>query len=156
MATGPAPHHSITVAGLDVDTAATILLAQLDGRRDLTAHRIDDGRILLTRTRRPRAALRAGIATIWIGGLGLLLLLIRRTEAAEIGLRDSPRGTTITLPPLLDAPERAELTAALQPDTQGPNPAGPDTSGSGRARGADDEAPTSAPTGDLDAPTIPR
>ena len=140
MATGPDPAFtSMTVPGLDGDTAASRIMAHLDTERGVCARSLGDGRILVTQTRRPRWALVACIATVWLGGLGLLFLLIRRTEAAEIGVRAGPHGCTVTLPPLLTAVEFADIGRLLRPDESPSVPT------------ADFEA-----IADLDARTIPR
>ncbi|MGN6694808.1 MAG: FHA domain-containing protein [Aquihabitans sp.] len=111
--------RSLGAPGLGAQQATQTILAVLDGRPGLAAHEVAPGRISASVTRRPPWALVACLATIWIAGLGLFFLLVRRTEAGEITVTDGPRGCVVTLPPSLDAATVAAVTDALAPRTPG-------------------------------------
>lgn len=134
------PHHPpLSAPGLDVDSVTRIVLEILATEPRLTARGVGPGRIVVTRTHRPRAAVIACLLTVWIGGLGLLLLLVRRTDVGEIGIRTGPRGCTLSLPALLDV-----TTVDTIRDRVGPH----------EPRAAVDSGFGTVP--DLDAPTAAR
>lgn len=143
---------SLTVAGLGGDTAAAIITEHLDAQPRLDVRRIGGSRILVTRTRRPRSAVIACIATVWLGGLGLLFLLVRRTDAAEIGIHEAPRGCTITLPPILGPAVVSELGRLLRPPEPAPRPTVDFTTDTT----TDDASGVGDPIADLDVRTVPR
>lgn len=128
--------RSLGAPGLGAQEATQTILAVLGGRAGLTVQEVAPGRISAAATRRPRWALAACAATIWIAGLGLFFLLVRRTDAGEITVTDGPRGCVVTLPPFLDAATAAAIADALAPGS--PSVAPPPAAGSVDADGLDD------------------
>ncbi|MDE0805102.1 MAG: FHA domain-containing protein [Acidimicrobiales bacterium] len=94
--------RSITLAGVDAASATSTMLRVLSEESDLGIDEVAPGRIAVSRTTRPRWATVAAIALCWLGGLGLLFLLVRRTEADEALVVDAPRGCVVTIPPVVD------------------------------------------------------
>jgi len=140
-------HRSVVAVGLGADEAARAVLAALADRPALAAHRVASGRLSVTRTARPRWALVACVLTCWLLGLGLLFLLVRRTEAGDVLVVEGPRGAIVTVPPLLDGADERALVDAL-------------TGTAAAAVPVADAEPIAGPGpsdhGDLDAPTVRR
>lgn len=111
--------RSLGAPGLGAHQATQAIVDVLGARPGLTVREVAPGRISASASRRPTWALLACLATIWIAGLGLFFLLVRRTEAGEITVTDGPRGCVITLPPFLDAATVAAVTEALAPAAAG-------------------------------------
>lgn len=145
MANQTAGFRSVIAPGLDAEVATQLAVASLRGRPGFAVHQVAPGRISVARTVRPPWATALFVLTVWAAGLGLLFLLVRRTEAGELHVVDGPRGAVVTLPPMLDAPAAQALTDML---STGADPA--------EVRTAPPAATAAAPTGDLDAPTILR
>jgi hypothetical protein len=116
-------HRSLPVPGLSADAAANTVRSTLGRHPDISLHEVGPGRFTVARTRRPRWATVACACTFWLGGLGFLFLLVKRTEAGAIQVHDGPRGCIVTLPPLLAGAVGDELTDALR------GPAVPDAVG---------------------------
>lgn len=154
--------RSVVATGLGVDETVRLTMATLDGRPGLATVPVAPGRIAVTRTRRPRWASIACVLTIWVFGLGLLFLLVKRTEGGDVLVVEGPRGAVVTVPPLLAGVDGRALDDAL---SGRPAPAADEPWGGPAA--ADDAPPvtdapepstpppTSSP-GDLDAPTVVR
>lgn len=132
-------HPTIHAPGLGTEPVVDLIVDALADQPGLSVRRVDHGRIAVACTRRPRAALVAGVLTIWIGGLGLLFLLVRRTEAGHVTVNEGPRGSTVTLPALLDRALVEDLRERLGPVA----PTRP-------------EPAPFRPSSDLDATTTPR
>lgn len=132
MADQDTRYRSVSAAGLGAESARRIVLATLGQRPGLVVHELSADRISVARTRRPRWALVACALTVWLGGLGLLFLLVTHTEAGEVIVRDGPRGCTVAVPPLLDAAAMHDLEVALSVGVTNP------TSGSHPAPTPDD------------------
>lgn len=111
--------RSLGAPGIGAEQATNTVLAVLGQRPGLTVHEVAPGRISASVSRRPRWAVAACVATIWIAGLGLFFLLVRRTDAGEITVTDGPRGCVVTLPPFLDAATAAAVADALAPGDPG-------------------------------------
>jgi len=79
-----------------------IVAAAVRGAPDIRVVEVGPGSLQCARTHRPRWALVAGILTLPAFGLGILFLLVKRTDVCRITVADSPRGTTITLAGSLD------------------------------------------------------
>lgn len=107
-------HRSLPVPGLSADAAASTVRSTLDRHDELSVHAVGPGRFTVSRTRRPRWATIACASTFWLGGLGLLFLLVKTTEAGQIQVHDGPRGCIVTLPPMLGGAVADELTSALR------------------------------------------
>jgi hypothetical protein len=146
-------YRSLTAAGLGADAATRIALGALEARADLVVHLLAPGRISVARTRRPRWALVACVATVWLAGLGLLFLLVRRTDAGEVTVHDGPRGCVVTVPPLLDGAAAAALQAALLGGSL-PSPSGPAAPVAPAAPAASE--PPAAVGDDLEGRTVAR
>ena len=89
------------------------MLRVLSEESDLGVDEVAPGRVTISRTVRPRWATVAAIALCWLGGLGLLFLLVRRTEADEALVVDAPRGCVVTIPPVVDDSLRLRVEEAL-------------------------------------------
>lgn len=113
MADQDTRYRSLSAAGLGAESARQVVLATLRARPDLVVHELAPDRISVARTRRPTWALVACTCTIWLGGLGLLFLLVKHTDAGELVLRDGPRGCVVAIPPLLDDATVRALEGAL-------------------------------------------
>lgn len=146
-------HRSLVAPGLGADEATRTVLAALADRPGLVVRPVAVGRLSVARTRRPRWAVVACVLTVWILGLGLLFLLVRRTEAADVLVVEGPRGAVVTIPPLLDGADARALDGALTGEL-------PVEETEATAPDAADREPIepSAPShgGDLDAPTVRR
>lgn len=118
-------YRSLPAPGWSADAVAELVLEALRGHPELAVSLLAPGRIGVARTRRPRWALVACAATVWLGGLGLLFLLVRQTDAGEVAIHDGPRGCTVLLPPLLGGAPAEAIVAALRGDTS-PTPDAPD------------------------------
>lgn len=133
-------YRSLTAAGLGATAASVIVSSTLRAHAGVEVHEVAPGRLSVSRTRRPGWAVAACVATCWIGGLGLLFLLVRQTDAGEVTVTDGPRGCTVTLPPVLDGPtvhavEQALRVTAPEPPVARPVPAADDLEGRTVARG---------------------
>jgi hypothetical protein len=106
-------YRSLSAPGLSSDAAAQSALAVLRARPGLAVHELAPGRISVSRNRRPPWAIVACILTLPLALLGLLFLLVKRTESGELVVADGPRGCVVTVPPILDAAAVAALEAAL-------------------------------------------
>lgn len=96
-------YRSLIAAGRGAHEVARALVDALGEVDGLTVHQLAPGRLLVARTRRPQWAVVAAVLTIWLGGMGLLFLLVKRTHSGEVTVHDGPRGCTVTVPPVLDA-----------------------------------------------------
>lgn len=144
MADQDTRYRSLSAAGLGADAARSVVLSTLGERPGLAVHELAPDRISVARTRRPTWAVVACLLTVWLGGLGLLFLLVRHTEAGELTLSDGPRGCIVTVPPLLDPATVRALEAALSHGA-------PDGAG-----GTDDAAVPRVPVDDLEGHTVAR
>lgn len=109
--------RSIPAPGWSADAVAAQVLAALQDVPGLVVSELAPGRLGVARARRPRWATVACGATIWLGGLGLLFLLVRRTDAGEVAIHDGPRGCSVLIPPLLERSTVDRITEALHDDT---------------------------------------
>ena len=107
-------HRSLRAAGLAGETATDLARRALADHPGIAVQDLGPGRLGVTRTRRPRWALVACVATVWLAGLGLLFLLVRHTEAGEVVVHDGPFGAVVTIPPMLAGAPAEALTSALQ------------------------------------------
>ncbi len=114
MADRDSRHRSLSAAGMGAEAAAALVREVLSARGDLHVQEVAPGRMIVTRTRRPRWAVVLCACTVWIGGLGLLFLLVKQTEAGEIVVTEGPRGSVVTVPPLLAGGSADALAAALR------------------------------------------
>ncbi len=128
--------RSLGAPGVGAEQATQTLLEVLGARDGYTVHLVAPGRINLAVSRRPGWAVLACLATVWIAGLGLFFLLVRRTEAGEIGITDGPRGCVVTLPPVVDGATASAISDALAPT--GPTVAAPPPARSLEGDGLDD------------------
>lgn len=157
--------RSVVATGLGADEAVRLTIATLDGRPGLSTVPVAPGRLSVTRTRRPRWAIVLCVLTIWVFGLGLLFLLVTRTEGGDLFVVEGPRGAVVTVPPLLAGAEGRALVDALTGRSApvddepwaGPGADDPAAATADPAPAPEPEraAPTSQP-GDLDAPTVVR
>ena len=101
-------HRSVIARGLGAEEATRRVAEVLGERPGYVVRALAPGRVVVTRSRRPRWAIWLCVLTVWIFGLGLLFLLVRRTEGADLLVVEGPRGAVVTLPPLVaDADARA-------------------------------------------------
>lgn len=114
-------YRSLNAAGLGAESARLVVLSTLGARPDLVVHELGPDRISVARTRRPTWASVLCLLTVWLGGLGLLFLLVKQTDAGEVVLRDGPRGCVVAIPPVLDLGAVRDLEAAL---ARGPHDTG--------------------------------
>lgn len=120
MADQDTRYRSLNAAGLGAEAARRIVVATLGARPGLVVHELGPDRISVARTSRPTWAVVACALTIWLGGLGLLFLLVKQTDAGEVVLRDGPRGCVVALPPMLDHAAVHDLEVALGGGTTDP------------------------------------
>lgn len=121
-------YRSLTAAGLGTEATTGIIESAIRARGGVEVHAVGPGRLSVSRTRRPTWAVIACAGTVWIGGLGLLFLLVTETESGEVGVVEGPRGASVTLPPLLDGSTVQAIEAALRADaTPGADAARPAT-----------------------------
>ena len=106
-------YRSLTAPGMGAEAASEVILRTLADRPGLHVREIGPGRISVSRTHRPAWALVLCACTLWLGGLGLLFLLVKRTDAGDVTVTDGPRGCVVALPPLLAGPGATALQAAL-------------------------------------------
>lgn len=151
-------HRSVIARGLGAEEATRRVADVLGERPGYVVRALAPGRVVVTRSRRPRWAIWLCVLTVWIFGLGLLFLLVRRTEGADLLVVEGPRGAVVTLPPLV-----ADADARAVEDALGGAVAPPDeptwdraAAGGERTPGEPDGAAASSHAGDLDAPTVPR
>lgn len=152
MADQDTRYRSLSAAGLGAEDARRIVVATLEARPGLVVHELGPDRISVARTRRPTWAAVACALTIWLGGLGLLFLLVKQTDAGEVVLRDGPRGCVVALPPVLDHGAIHELEVALAGAAT--DPAGPAGSGPDPARPVDDLGGRTVARSELAAPPL--
>ncbi|WP_195210424.1 FHA domain-containing protein [Actinomarinicola tropica] len=142
-------YRSVPAPGWSAGAVADVVVATLRSAPDLVVSELAPDRIGVARTRRPRWASVACVATIWLGGLGLLFLLVRQTEAGEVAIHDGPRGCSVLVPPILDLGVVDRIADALRTAAEEP-PAAP---GTAEVR----EEPVPVPDDDaLDARTVAR
>lgn len=139
-------YRSLSAPGLGAESARRIVVATLGARPGLVVHEVAPDRISVARTHRPTWAVVLCALTIWLGGLGLLFLLVKQTEAGEVVLRDGPRGCIVAVPPMLDLGAVHDLEAALAGGSHGADPSPASTA---------DVAPP-PPADDLDGRTVAR
>lgn len=126
MANRHTGHRSLAAPGVGAEEASRIVLSVLGQQADLAVHEVAPGRITIARARRPAWAVALCVATIWLAGLGLLFLLVRRTQSGELLVTDGPRGCLLVLPPLVDMATMRSLENALRSTSAFPAIAGAD------------------------------
>lgn len=143
MADADPRHRSLTAPGIGSAAAIELVVSALEGRPGLEVREVAPGRIGVARTRRPRWALIACALTFWLGGLGLLFLLVKETEAGEITVSDAPQGCVVVVPPILRGSVTEAIEAALRgPDARRTAPAPAFPHRSGEAADVDDHLDT--------------
>lgn len=113
MADRSTRHRSLSAPGRGAEVTLSLVREVLVEQPDLQVEQVAPDRLVVTRTRRPRWAEIAFFITVWLGGLGLLFLLVRQTEAADLLVVEGPRGSVVTVPPLLAGAPTDALAAAL-------------------------------------------
>ncbi len=109
---------------MDAGAAERIVAATLETDDELSVHPMGRGRVSVARRHRPTWALVACICTVWVVGLGLLFLLVRRTESGDVSVVGGARGVVVTVPPVVDAEMLDRLETQLRTgDLSGPPPA---------------------------------
>lgn len=113
MAAG-ADYRTIRARGLNAQEVEAQLVSVLADERSFEVRRIGPGRLGVYRTYRPTWALVLTIVLLPFAGVGLLFLLVKKSEPGEVLIVDGPTGTQVTLPPVvpddLDALIDARLT----------------------------------------------
>lgn len=119
-------HLSLRATGLGAEAATSLALVALTAgsgpEPDLVVQRLGPCRVSVVRTRRPVWALVACMCTFWMAGLGLVFLLVRRSDAGEIVVTEGALGAVVVLPPQLGPRARDAVARALQ---ERPAPAAP-------------------------------
>ena len=105
--------RSIKAAGMSAGEAEGRVVAALGTRPALTSVVTAPGRIQVSRTSRPRWAIVATVLTAPLLGLGLLFLLVKRTDSGAIVIVDGPTGCVIALPTVLDAADVTAIETAI-------------------------------------------
>jgi hypothetical protein len=114
-------HETTALVAVSPETAKDVVLSALRSGDGYQVAFGAGGSLVLSRSYRPRWATVVGIVTaIPMVGLGLLFLLVRRTESCTITIMDSPRGCSIIVDGQLSETVLARVRAALASRSVGP------------------------------------
>lgn len=112
MAAG-ADYRTIRARGLNAQEVEAQLVSVLANERSFEVRRIGSGRLGVYRTYRPTWALVLTIVLLPFAGVGLLFLLVKKSEPGEVLIVDGPTGTQVTLPPVVPEDLDAQIDARL-------------------------------------------
>lgn len=111
-------YRTIRTPGVAPEVVEAVVVDELTATDGLQVRPLGHGRISVGRSYRPTWALVLAIVLLPLGGLGLLLLFVRTSEAGQVSLVASATGVLTTLPPVVPDEAVTRLEALLN----GPEP----------------------------------
>lgn len=94
-------YRTLRVDGAGASTVTQQALEVLGARAELDVRHLAECRIGVSRTFRPTWALVLAIVLFPLGGVGLLFLLVKKTDGGEVVAVDGPTGTVVSVPPVV-------------------------------------------------------
>lgn len=107
-------YRTLRVDGASASAVTDQAMAVLRARAELEVRHLGPGRVGVSHTYRPTWALVLSILLLPAGGVGLLFLLVKKTEAGEVVAVDGPTGTVVTVPPIVSHAACDQLDMALR------------------------------------------
>lgn len=105
----PGDYRTMRAAGQSAIEVEGHVINELSAAGDLEIRRLGPGRLGVYRTYRPTWALILAIVLFPLVGVGLLFLLVKKSDQGEILIVDGPTGPQVTLPPVVPAQHDAAL-----------------------------------------------